>query len=319
MPKCYYCGIDHPSVIKCPHCKQEYCTTHSETNQHDCPLTPIQNPFEIPPSSPPISTPSYSEDLTPTSSLGNNQSSDSMYTDGSYYWHRKPNQEEVPDAFDPDSGVKIPGILLPRLSEVAHVIIASILILSLSISGFIFQFKDVPDPGMKILIIGFLSLMYLLAFLVHEFAHRQTAVHFGLQTKFRLFTMGVLMTAVCIFLPVKMALPGAVVVLGLENISRETGLIKLAGPVSNLILGGILFIGGLILSFIPDVLIWDYLLLTAANFNFMLGAFNMLPFGILDGDNIRKWNPKIWLGFFILMVAMFILTLVLINWIIVPS
>ena len=319
MPKCYYCGMDHPSVIKCPHCKQEYCTIHSETNQHDCPLTPIQNPFEIPPSSPPISSPSYSEDLTPTSSPGNNQSSNNMYTDGSYYWHRKPNQEEVPDAFDPDSGLKIPGILLPRLSEAAHVVIASILILSLSISGFLFQFKDVPDLGMKILIIGFLSLMYLVGFLVHEFAHRQTAVHFGLQTKFRLFTMGVLMTAVCIFLPVKMALPGAVVVLGLENINRETGLIKLAGPLSNLILGGVLFIVGLILSFFPSIILWAYLLLTAANFNFMLGAFNMLPFGILDGDNIRKWNPKIWLGFFILLVAMFILTLVLINWIITPS
>ncbi len=309
MPKCYYCGIDHPSLIKCSYCKQEYCTNHSEPNQHDCPLTPIQNPFEIPPSSPPISTPSYSEDLTPTPSPTDTQNSSSMYTDGSYYWHRKPEQEEVPDAFDPDSGVKIPGILMPKLSEAAHIIIASILILSLSISGFIYQFEVISNLGTKILVIGFLSLMYLVAFLVHEFAHRQTAVHFGLHTKFRLFTMGVIMTAVCVFLPVKFALPGAVVVLGLENISRETGLIKLAGPVSNLILGGVLFLLG-VLPFWSGM--WNHLLMTSAYFNFMLGAFNMLPFGILDGDNIRKWNKKIWIIFFIVLVGMLALTLVLI-------
>ena len=309
MPKCYYCGIDHPSLIKCSYCKQEYCTNHSESNQHDCPLTPIQNPFEIPSSSPPTSAPSYSEDLTPTASPEDSQSSSNMYTDGSYYWHRKPEQEEVPDAFDPDSGVKIPGILMPKLSEAAHIIIASILILSLSISGFIYQFEVISNLGTKILVIGFLSLMYLVAFLVHEFAHRQTAVHFGLHTKFRLFTIGVIMTAVCVFLPVKFALPGAVVVLGLENISRETGLIKLAGPVSNLILGGVLFLLG-VLPFWSGM--WNHLLMTSAYFNFMLGAFNMLPFGILDGDNIRKWNKKIWIIFFIALVGMLALTLVLV-------
>ena len=162
---------------------------------------------------------------------------------------------------------------------------------------------------MKILIIGFLSSMYLVAFLVHEFAHRQTAIHFGLNTKFRFFTMGVIMTAICIFLPIKFALPGAVVVLGLENISRETGLIKLAGPLSNLILGGILFILGVLPFWSP---MWNNLLLTSANFNFMLGAFNMLPFGILDGDNIKKWNKKIWILFFIIMVGLLAFTLVLV-------
>jgi len=118
------------------------------------------------------------------------------------------------------------------------------------------------------------------------------------------------MTAVCIFLPIKFALPGAVVVIGLENISRETGIIKLAGPLSNLIMGGVLFFLGLLPFFNQ---LWQYLLLTASNFNFMLAAFNMLPFGILDGDNIRKWNPKVWLLFFSIIVAMLVLSLVLIN------
>ncbi|MBN2155065.1 MAG: hypothetical protein JW776_03385 [Candidatus Lokiarchaeota archaeon] len=310
MPKCYYCGLEYPNLTQCFYCKQHYCPDHLSTHQHDCPLSPIQNPYDASKyafSDPPTTE---NEDLVPTSSAVTSPSSSNVYTDGSYYWYRKPDQVENPDVFDPSSGVKIPGILWPKLSEAAHVIISSILVLSLSISGFAYQFSSIPDMGLKILIIGFLSLMYLVAFLVHEFSHRQTAIHYGLQTKFRLFTMGVIMTAVCIFLPVKFALPGAVVVIGLENISRETGMIKLAGPLSNLILGTILFVLGIAPLFSE---LWRLLLLTAASFNYMLGAFNLLPFSILDGENIRKWNPKIWLLVFILMVLMLILTLILTN------
>ena len=109
MPICYYCGQDHPNLVKCPMCRQEYCHSHAQSNQHDCPLTPIQNPYENVPS--PIFTPSDSEELIPTSAPGINQETSTIYTDGSYYWYRKPGQEEVSDAFDPKSGVKIPGIL----------------------------------------------------------------------------------------------------------------------------------------------------------------------------------------------------------------
>ena len=98
MPKCYYCGSEFPNLTQCPHCKQHYCTNHSESNQHDCPLTPIQNPFELS-SEPSIPSTTPMEDLTPTS-LSDTGSSN-VVTDGSYYWHRKPDQEEVPDAFDP--------------------------------------------------------------------------------------------------------------------------------------------------------------------------------------------------------------------------
>ena len=34
----------------------------------------------------------------------------------------------------------------------------------------------------------------------------------------------------------------------------------------------------------------------AANLNFMLGTFNMIPIGILDGQNIWKWNKKVYIA-----------------------
>jgi Zn-dependent protease len=45
----------------------------------------------------------------------------------------------------------------------------------------------------------------------------------------------------------------------------------------------------------------------------MLGAFNMIPIGILDGQNIWKWNKRVYIGLTGSLVVMLILTLLLIN------
>ena len=87
---------------------------------------------------------------------------------------------------------------------------------------------------------------YATAFLFHEFGHRQVAVHFNLQTKFRLLTFGMILTVFSIVFGIfslfpggislpTLALPGAVVVLGLSKIDRTTGLCKAAGPTVNLV------------------------------------------------------------------------------------
>lgn len=151
-----------------------------------------------------------------------------------------------------------------------------------------------------------LAAFYLTSFLFHELGHRQVALHFGLQTKFRLLTYGLLMTLISLG---RMALPGAVVVLGLEKISRKTGLCKAAGPIVNLIYGSTI----LVISFlIPPILYpLNYIFCIGAYLNFMLGTFNMIPFGILDGQNIWKWNKKVYLTLVSGLVALLIFTLLL--------
>ena len=102
MPKCYYCGKDFPHLTQCSHCKQLYCENHSEPGFHDCPYVPIQNPYEMHSnslSSSSETSPNYSENLIPSSLEGD--PSESVYTDGSYYWHRKPGEEVTPDLFRP--------------------------------------------------------------------------------------------------------------------------------------------------------------------------------------------------------------------------
>jgi Zn-dependent protease len=316
---CYFCGIDESNVKQCRYCNQYYCEQHFTTTLHDCPLSPIINPYEMKVGnqsasvnelmSGPTTSHIHTQHIQQSYGNSNTELDDDkpyVYTDGTYVWYKKGKNEPPEDAFNPDSGVTIPGLLWPKKSEFMHVLIASVLLFILATTGFLSQFWNYIDTmGLPEILfqVFVLAIMYLLAFLVHEFSHRQVAKHFKLQTKFRLFKFGVILTAICIFLPIKMALPGAVVVIGLENIGRETGWCKLAGPLSNLILGSLLMIIGF-LPFVPYPV--NFLILQGAGFNYMLGSFNMLPVGILDGDNIRKWKPKIWLIMFIVLVLLFI-------------
>ncbi|TFG07869.1 MAG: hypothetical protein EU539_03870 [Promethearchaeota archaeon] len=298
MTICYHCGreIALNEVFHCDKCGQDYCTLHKDPIDHECKIVMDS-----------LSSNQYQDqrserEIVSQVSLENDVETPIVRgtTDGSYTWHRQ--ERYVPEnAFDPESGIEFKGILLPHKSEFIHLLIGAILIFSI---GLIVFYNPLLVKLNMIWAIFLLAGFYTTAFLFHEFGHRQVALKFGLQTKFRLLTFGMLLTIFglisglvslltgSINLPI-LALPGAVVVLGLEKIDRKTGLCKAAGPIVNLIYGGIL----LLISFmIPRELFPLNLFVGyAAALNFMLGLFNMIPIGILDGQNIFKWNKTVYL------------------------
>ncbi|MFW9987854.1 MAG: hypothetical protein ACFFC3_04295 [Candidatus Odinarchaeota archaeon] len=303
MVKCAHCGdeiIGEP--FYCNDCGYNYCLRHKEPENHDCSIVRGSTSFQ---QTPTITT-SYSQptETVPISQEQTFQQSTTSgvvrgTTDGTYTWYRQESQIPV-DAFDSDSGIDFKGILLPHKSELFHFIIGVSLIYLIGIITFIPNLITLEGYEWTIFMLaGF----YATAFLFHELGHRQVAKHFNLQTKFRLLTYGMMLTVIGVVMNIyslisggnnfpSLALPGAVVVLGLSTIDRTTGLCKAAGPTINLIYGSIL----LIISFIiPDDPL-NYLVCLAANLNFMLGTFNMIPIGILDGQNIWRWNKKIYIA-----------------------
>ena len=140
------------------------------------------------------------------------------------------------------------------------------------------------------------------AFIIHELAHKFVARHYGCWAEFRADPQG-LKTGVLIafFIGFLFMAPGAVMVAG--NVNRQqNGMIALAGPLSNLVLW-LIAIPAFVLAgdwgILGQII---YLWLIA---NAILGAFNMLPFGPLDGKKIKTWSePVFWtfLGIFILTV-----------------
>jgi len=255
-------------------------------------------------SPPPQTTPSYtaSPQIAPHS-VSHSPTTGGVIrgtSDGTYTWYRQ--EQAVPEnAFDPDSGISFKGIFLAHKSELTHFLIASIIIYVIGLTRF-FTSVGPTNLWMLFMLAGF----YLTAFIFHELGHRQVAVRFKLQTKFRLLTFGLLMTLLSLG---TFALPGAVVVLGLEKISRKTGLCKAAGPFVNLVYGILLF---LISFIIPNYLYpLNLVFYIGAYLNFMLGSFNMIPFGILDGQNIWKWKKKVYFGLIGALLPLLIITMVI--------
>lgn len=134
-------------------------------------------------------------------------------------------------------------------------------------------------------------------FLLHELAHKLVAVRFGQAAEFRAdYTMLALAVGAALagFL---FAAPGAVYHRG-RITDRERGLVALAGPVTNLLLIPVfvppyLFTGG----FLGEV---GTLGITV---NAALAAFNMLPFGPLDGRTVRSWSNVVFLLAFVASVV----------------
>ena len=311
MARCAHCGNDiMGEPFFCDMCGQNYCSLHKEPIDHECSIVRENINLQQVQST----TTSYAQ-VSPTHNEQEYQQSPPGIargtTDGTYTWFRQETQVPA-NAFDPDSGINFKGILFSHLSELIHLVIASVLIF---VIGFLIFF----DATLFTIGYGWTSFMlagiYMTAFLFHEFGHRQVAKHFKLQTKFRLLTFGMALTVLSLVVLLfnipfpSLALPGAVVVLGLEKVSKKTGLCKAAGPSVNLVYGVILFI---IAFLIPSSLypLGDLFVLSSY-LNFMLGAFNMLPIGILDGQNIWKWNKKVYIFLAASLGGMLIVTLII--------
>ncbi|MBI87563.1 MAG: hypothetical protein CMB67_00830 [Euryarchaeota archaeon] len=129
------------------------------------------------------------------------------------------------------------------------------------------------------------------AFLLHEFAHKFVAKYYGCWAEFRAdpggLRFGLILAAI---IGIVFMAPGAVMVAG--NATRsQFGKIAVAGPVTNMALWGAgygtwIILGGIFPLFDVVIRYWLW-------GNAILCAFNMLPFGPLDGRKIKTWSEPI--------------------------
>ena len=127
-----------------------------------------------------------------------------------------------------------------------------------------------------------------IAFVCHELAHKVVAVRFGQLAAFRADYGMLLLAVVSAMAGFIFAAPGAVVHRG-RITPRESGLIALAGPVTNLALAaGFL---ALALAVSPPV---AGIAAFGVTINLLLAAFNMLPVGPLDGKTVMQWHRGVY-------------------------
>ena len=137
----------------------------------------------------------------------------------------------------------------------------------------------------------------LIAFLPHELlGHKLVAQRMGAEAEFRMWPTGLLIALAGSFIGFIFAAPGAVYFspTARGNFAwtvhrfgkKEVGMIGLAGPAVNLVLGTV--------SAAAAFLTGIGLLTDVAMFSFFLAFFNLLPFGPLDGQKVMQWDWRIW-------------------------
>jgi len=141
--------------------------------------------------------------------------------------------------------------------------------------------------------LGVAALAALTGFVAHEMAHKVVAQRQGFWAEFRMSPAGLLFSLATALFGFLFALPGATMIGGMGDV-REWGRTSVAGPATNLVFGGIFlgsaFVVGQTLDR-PDL--WASLMFLAF-VNGVFAAFNLLPFGPLDGRKVLRWSLSVW-------------------------
>ena len=140
------------------------------------------------------------------------------------------------------------------------------------------------------------------AFLLHELAHKIVAVNYGQVAEFRADYNMLFLAVMSALLGFIFAAPGAVHHRGYLN-AKEHGHIAIAGPVINLVLAAVflpVYLGGIGLNLGLLVLLGQLGIIV----NLFLAAFNLVPFGPLDGKTVIAWSKPVWGGTFLLSAAL---------------
>jgi Zn-dependent protease len=123
------------------------------------------------------------------------------------------------------------------------------------------------------------------AFLLHELAHKFTAQRFGYPAAFKADYNMLLLAIFSAMVGFLFAAPGAVY--HPQTTERESGLIALAGPATNVALLAVfypLFLVGGIVGIVGFLGVW---------INAFLAGFNMIPYGPLDGKKVWNWSKPV--------------------------
>ncbi|WP_281193371.1 M50 family metallopeptidase [Halorubrum sp. F4] len=162
----------------------------------------------------------------------------------------------------------------------------------------------IVDAGVVLpLLVGLLTAG--VGFLLHEIAHKVVAVRYDQVAEFRADNGMLFLAVASALLGFIFAAPGAVHHRG-RLTPGEHGRIALAGPVVNLLLmvvfvpvwyAGIL-LGGDVLTLVGE---------RGIAINVFLAAFNLVPYGPLDGKTVMNWSRVVWVVAFVPSVLLTVL------------
>jgi Zn-dependent protease len=132
-------------------------------------------------------------------------------------------------------------------------------------------------------------LVYGMAFILHELAHKFSAQMLGYWAEFRINRQGLMLTLFSLISRFKIIAPGAVMIGNIGNWTHY-GKVAVSGPATNIVLG-ILFFA---LRLLTGSQYWFAIFTVGLDINASLALFNLIPLGVFDGAKIIRWNKYAW-------------------------
>ena len=186
-----------------------------------------------------------------------------------------------------------PRIFWFSKKELRHLLIGTLLVMGVGLTYFVSI--GIVSPTTPLILAG-LTIAFTFSFLLHEIAHKFSAQRYRMWAEFRLTLQGALITLISIFLPppFKIISPGAVMIAGSGTLDT-VGKTALSGPLTNIFLS----IGCTLIATITQDLFWF-----VAFINAFLALFNLIPFGVMDGLKVFRWNKIFWAITFIIALVL---------------
>ena len=159
-------------------------------------------------------------------------------------------------------------------------------------------------PEVYLLFFGVSLVTVGIGFVLHEMAHKFTAMKYGFWAEFRRDNlMLVVAVALAALVGVVFAAPGATMIYGPAITRQQNGRISAAGPITNLVLcipfAILLFAGQSIPLTVFSLNVISLIGLVGLQVNAMIAFFNMLPVSVLDGRKVWEWNKGIFVVLFV--------------------
>jgi Zn-dependent protease len=134
-----------------------------------------------------------------------------------------------------------------------------------------------------------------IGFVLHELAHKYSAIHYGAQAAYRSWPMGLQLALLSSLFGFVFAAPGATYIFSPYISRRQNGIISAIGPITNIILAAIFLLLSPVAFAILPPSIAALIIGQGIAINLWLAVFNMLPIPPLDGSKVLAWNAPLWL------------------------
>lgn len=171
---------------------------------------------------------------------------------------------------------------------------------AISIAFSLIYIRYGATPALFLLFLGISLVTVGVGFILHELAHKFTAMSYGFWAEFQKNNlMLVVAVALAALAGVVFAAPGATMIYAPSLTREQNGKISAAGPVTNLLLcipfALILLLGSAVDIRLMGLNVISTLGMIGLQVNAMIAAFNMLPVSVLDGKKVLAWNPVVFI------------------------